>query len=108
MSEPLVVICTVEGRLEAERIKSWLEAEGIPAMVSQEGAGQVYGLAIGLLGEADVLVPASRAAEAESWLAAMRSGELQSSNPEGEAPAADSGTDPDIDAPISDAQPAED
>jgi hypothetical protein len=99
MSEPLVVVCTVAGRLEADRLKSWLEAEGIPAMVSQEGAGQAYGLAIGLLGDADVLVPASRAAEAEAWLAAYQSGELQS---------ADSPADPDIDALTSDAQPAED
>ena len=77
MSEALVVVCTVEGRLEAERIQSWLEAEGIPAMISQEGAGQAYGFSIGLLGEADILVPASRAAEAEAWLAAMRSGKLE-------------------------------
>ena len=86
MSDPLVVICTVAGRLEAERIRSWLEAEGIPAMVSQEGAAQVYGLGVGILGEADVLVPASRAAEAEAWLAAMHSGELESGAPADSAP----------------------
>jgi hypothetical protein len=100
MSDPLVVICTVEGRLEAERIRSWLEAQGIPAMVSQEGAGQVYGLTFGLLGEADVLVPAARAAEAQALLAALPSGETGS----GDASPAD----PDIDGLISDSQPAED
>ncbi len=92
MSDPLVVVCTVEGRLEAERIRSWLEAEGIPAMVSQEGAGQVYGLTLGLLGQADVLVPAERAAEAQALLADMPceeagSGEADSPAPEGDAPA---------------------
>jgi Putative prokaryotic signal transducing protein len=97
--EPLVVVCTVAGRMEAERIQSWLEAEGIPAMVSQEGAGSAYGLAVGVMGDAAVLVPASRAAEAEAWLAAMRSGELEANS---------AGSDPDIDALISDAQPAED
>ena len=71
MSDPLVIVCTVEGRLEADRIQSWLEAQGIPAMVAQEGAGQVYGLTFGLLGQADVLVPATRAAEAQALLAAM-------------------------------------
>ena len=86
MSDPLVVICTVAGRLEAERIRSWLEAEGIPAMVSQEGAAQVYGLGVGILGKADVLVPASRAAEAEAWLAAMQSGDLESSAPPDTSP----------------------
>ena len=77
MSDALVVVYSAAGRLEAERVKSWLEAEGIPAMVSQEGAGEVYGLAVGMLGIADVLVPASRAEEAKAWLAAMQSGELE-------------------------------
>ncbi len=91
MSDPLVVVCTVEGRLEAERIRSWLEAQGIPAMVSQEGAGQVYGLTLGLLGEADVLVPAGRAAEAQALLADMPcdeadTGDLDASAPEPDAP----------------------
>ena len=77
MSDKLVVVYTVALRLEAERVKSWLEAEGIPAMVSQEGAGAAYGLSIGALGEVDVLVPAARAAEAQALLAAMQSGELE-------------------------------
>jgi len=79
MSEDLVVVYSVAGRLEAERIRSWLEAEGIPAMVSQEGAGGVYALTVGILGLAEVLVPASRAAEAQALLAAMQSGELEQS-----------------------------
>ncbi len=91
MSDPLVVVCTVEGRLEAERIRSWLEAQGIPAMVSQEGAGQVYGLTLGLLGQADVLVPAARAPEAQALLADipcgdLDSGGLDSATPERDAP----------------------
>ena len=100
MSEPLVVVCTVAGRMEAERLKSWLEAEGIPAMVSQEGAGQAYGMTLGLMGEAEVLVPASRAADAEALLACLESGETAS--PTGAA------TDPEIDTLTSDSQPAED
>ena len=76
MSEPLVVVYTATGRLEANRIQSWLEAEGIPAVVSQEGAGTVYGLSVGVLGEAEILVPAARAAEARALLAEMEAGEL--------------------------------
>jgi hypothetical protein len=90
MSDPLVVVFTGEGRLEAERIRSWLEAQGIPAMVSQEGAGQVYGLTFGLLGQAAVLVPAARAAEAEALLADLLSGEPDSPAPEGDTPASPS------------------
>ncbi len=85
MSDPLVVVCTVEGRLEAERIRSWLEAQGIPAMVSQEGAGQVYGLTLGLLGQADVLVPAARAAEAKALLADIPCGDSDSGEPDASA-----------------------
>jgi hypothetical protein len=77
MAEDLVVVYSVAGRLEAERIKSWLEAEGIPAMVSQEGAGGAYALTVGILGLAEVLVPASRAVEAQALLAVMQSGELE-------------------------------
>lgn len=92
MAEPLVVVYTVTGRLEADRIQSWLQAEGIPAVVSQEGAGAVYGLAVGLLGEAEILVPAGRADEARAWLAAMESGELDQPADSSEAPPEDGPT----------------
>ncbi len=94
MSDPLVVVCTVEGRLEAERIRSWLEAQGIPAMVSQEGAGQVYGLTLGLLGQADVLVPAARAAEAQALLADIPCGDSGSGEPDSAAPERDASDTP--------------
>ena len=87
MSEPLVSVCTVLGRLEADRIQSWLEAEGIPAMVSQESAEAAYSLTVGLFGLADILVPASRADEAKALLAAMRSGELEQPDDNGDPPA---------------------
>ncbi len=86
MAKDLVVVYSVAGRLEAERIRSWLEAEGIPAMVSQEGAGGVYALTVGILGLAEVLVPASRAAEAQALLAAMESGDLEQSAGDLESP----------------------
>lgn len=86
MSDALVVVCSTSGRLEAERVKSLLEAEGIPAMVSQEGAGGVYGLAVGMLGIADVLVPASHADEAKALLAAMQSGESEEETQTPDAP----------------------
>ncbi len=83
MSESLVVVYTANGRLEADRIQSWLQAEGIPAAVSQEGAGTTYGLTVGLLGRAEILVPAARADEARALLAEM---EASTPDPGAEAP----------------------
>jgi hypothetical protein len=86
MPDALVIVCTVAGRLEADRIQSWLEAEGIPAMVSQESAEAAYSLTVGTFGLADILVPASRADEAKALLAAMRSGELEQPSGDGDPP----------------------
>jgi hypothetical protein len=93
MSEALVTVCTVSGRLEADRIQSWLEAEGIPAMVSQQSAQSAYSLTVGLFGYADVLVPASRAADAQALLAALDAGELSAGEPDAGEPATDSAGD---------------
>ena len=42
---------------EAAIIKSRLDSEGIPAVVQQEAIGLVFGLTVGPLGSAKVLVP---------------------------------------------------
>jgi hypothetical protein len=73
-----VVVYTAAGRLQADVIKGLLEAAGIPAHTSQEGAGAAYGLTVGPLGLVDVWVAEDRAAEARAVLDAMRRGELDS------------------------------
>lgn len=77
MPENLVVVYTAAGQIEASLIKGLLEAAGIPAMISQEGAGVAYGLTVGPLGEARILVREEDAAEARELLAAMEHGELE-------------------------------
>lgn len=74
MSEEPVVVYVAAGQAEAALIKSLLEAEGIPVMVSQEGAGTVFGFTVGLMGRAEILVPATRAKEARGLLEAMERG----------------------------------
>jgi hypothetical protein len=76
MSASPVVVYTAPGQLQAQIVKGLLEAQGIPAQLSGEGAGAAYGLTVGLLGLVEILVPANRAAEAEKLIAAMESGEL--------------------------------
>ncbi len=60
----LVVLCTVQGELTANVMKSHLESEGIPVMLEYESAGRIYGLAVNGLGEVRILVPKELAEEA--------------------------------------------
>lgn len=51
------VVTETAGLTTAEIIAGRLQAEGIPARAWQEGAGQAFGLTVGLLGTGYVLVP---------------------------------------------------
>jgi len=54
--------------LEADVIKSRLEAANIPALIEQEAIGTVMGLTVGPLGSAKVLVPETMADQAQELL----------------------------------------
>lgn len=60
-----VVVCTVQGELAANVIKSHLESEGIPAFLKGESAGIIYGLTMDGLGQVSILVPRELAEEAK-------------------------------------------
>ena len=51
------LITTVSGELQADLLRGLLEAGGIKVFLNQEGAGKVYGLTMGPMGEVQVLVP---------------------------------------------------
>jgi len=87
--EELVVVHTVHGQMEAEILKSLLESEGIAVLLSHEGAGAVFGLTVGPLGDVDLLVKASQAAAAGGLLSAYAAGELddESTDDDHEQPA---------------------
>jgi len=63
----LVTVCTAR-QMEAEIIKGRLESEGIPALLSYESAGLVYGLTTNGLGEVRIMVPKHLAKEAKEIL----------------------------------------
>ena len=48
----------VSGDLQAELLRGLLEAQEIPVLLSQEGAGRAIGLSVGPLGEVEILVRA--------------------------------------------------
>ena len=88
MYNNLVVVYTAAGQAEANLIKSMLEAAGIPAMSAQEGAGAAFGLTVGLMGEAQILVREEDAAEARELLAAMERGEPDEEDDDSNVPEA--------------------
>ena len=77
MSPNLVTVHTAAGQIQASIIKSFLEAHGIPTLVVQESAGVVYGLTVGLMGNAEILVAEEHAVEARELLEAMERGEWE-------------------------------
>ena len=62
------ILTEVQGRLEAEFIKSYLEAQGIDVVLIQESVGQTMGITIDGLGTVQVFVPKEQGAEARQLL----------------------------------------
>jgi len=53
------VVEIVNDGIQAELLRGLLEAQGVKAIISQEGAGHALGLNIGMMGESQILVPSS-------------------------------------------------
>jgi hypothetical protein len=51
------VVSKTAGLIPAQIIADRLQSEGVPARAWQEGAGQAFGLTVGLLGTGYVIVP---------------------------------------------------
>ena len=64
----LEVACTANGEIEAQTMKSALEAAGIPAELKIEAAQRLFAVTVDGLGAVRVLVPADRLEEARSVL----------------------------------------
>ena len=65
MEKQWEVVEVVAGAFQAEILRGFLEAQGIPVILSQEGAGHsVYALTVGKLGEVKILVPIDKFIEA--------------------------------------------
>lgn len=62
------LLASVTGRLEAEFLKSYLEAEGIDAQLFQESVGQIFAITIEDLGHVDIFVPKEKITEARELL----------------------------------------
>jgi hypothetical protein len=68
-------IADVQGRLEAEMIESYLEAQGIDVELIQESIGHsIYPVTVDGLGRVELFVPKGKVKEAREWLKAYRDG----------------------------------
>jgi hypothetical protein len=68
-------IAEVSGRLEAEMIESYLEAQGIDVELIQESIGHSsYPVTVDGLGRVQIFVPKKKVIEARKWLKVYRDG----------------------------------
>jgi hypothetical protein len=74
MTEDWIVLDEVAGMPQAEILRGLLEAQEIPSVLSQEGAGRAIGLTIGTLGTVQILIPAKDLERAQEILATFYSG----------------------------------
>ena len=71
-----VTVYSAHGRLDAETIKAFLEAQGIPVYIDQDTLGVIYSFTVGDLGAVGIKVPPDEAERAKSLLAAMDGGDF--------------------------------
>lgn len=77
MSEPFVVVSTVQGQFVEEQVRAFLEAHGIPTMTRGETLRATHGLSIDGIGAVEVLVPGDLAATARKLLAKADRGDFR-------------------------------
>lgn len=73
----LINVYSAAGKLEAEMVKAFLEAQGLKVILSQESVGQTIGLSAGRLGKVEVLVPEFQIDEAKEFIRAIANGEYE-------------------------------
>lgn len=77
MTEPYVVISTVQGQFAEEQLRAFLEAHGIPTEVRGETLRTTHGISIDGLGSVEILVPRDRVDDARELLAQAERGEFR-------------------------------
>lgn len=77
MTEPYVVISTVQGQFAEEQLRAFLEAHGIPTEVRGETLRTTHGISIDGLGSVEILVPRDRIDDARELLAQAERGEFR-------------------------------
>ncbi len=71
-----VTVYSAHGRLDAETIKAFLEAQGIPVYIDQDTLGLIYSFTVGDLGSVGIQVRPQDVEKAKALLAAMEKGDF--------------------------------
>lgn len=77
------LITIVSGELQADLLRSLLEAQGIEVFLNQEGAGKAVGLTLGPMGEVQILVPENQSEAARQIVDDYYAGKFDSDAAEG-------------------------
>ena len=70
-------VFTASGQTEAEQVRAFLEASGIPSVLRGESLTKTHGVTISELGRVDVFVAEADAERANELLASVERGDLQ-------------------------------
>jgi hypothetical protein len=76
------LLIEANGRLEADMIKSYLEAEGIAVEMFQEAVGRIYAMTIDGLGRVQLFVPKTQIAEARELMEAYHQATIEPNDEE--------------------------
>jgi hypothetical protein len=79
MDEKYTLVYLANGALEAQTIKIFLESQGLHPLIIQESAGLTYGLTVGPLGTAQIMIPNDEEETAKTLLAEMDNGDFENS-----------------------------
>ena len=77
MTDPFVVVSTVQGQFVEVQLRSFLEANGIPTQVRGETIRSTHGISIDGLGSVEILVPRELADDARELLDQVERGDLR-------------------------------
>jgi hypothetical protein len=71
------VIFTADGEINAQQVRAFLEANGVPCIFRGESLRNVHGFTIDGLGKVDIFVPDDQVDRARALLAAAETGALR-------------------------------
>jgi hypothetical protein len=77
MSDQEQTVFVAQGQAEAEQVRAFLEAAGIPVVLRGESLTKTHGLTVSALARIEIIVAAADAERANELLAAVERGELQ-------------------------------
>jgi hypothetical protein len=77
MDEQMLCVFVASGQIQAQQIRAFLEASGVPSALRGESLSKTHGLTLDGLGRIEVLVAEADEERARALLASAETGELQ-------------------------------